>query len=118
MLRRKPSRRRSLATSTIENPMFDEIEQPGIGTYLMPGTPLNFSDAERRPVRRAPILGEHTDEILAEVLGLGETEIARVHDQGTVAGPSTVAAWAVGRRRNRSVSAAASPTSPALADRR
>jgi 2-methylfumaryl-CoA isomerase len=70
-----------------ENPMFEAVEQPGIGTYLMPGTPLDFSAIERAPVRRAPVLGEHTEEVLAEVLGLGEGEIGRLFDAGTVAGP-------------------------------
>jgi 2-methylfumaryl-CoA isomerase len=68
------------------NPMFAEVEQPGIGRYLMPGTPLNFSGLPRSEPRRAPVLGEHTDEILAEVLGLSETEIGRLHDSGVVAG--------------------------------
>jgi 2-methylfumaryl-CoA isomerase len=74
------------------NPMFEEIEHPGVGRYLMPGSPLSFSAIDRVPVRRAPILGEHTEEILAEVLGLGGTEIARLHDDGVVAGPRAVAA--------------------------
>ncbi len=39
------------------------------------------------PVRRAPLLGEHTEEVLAEVLGLDSSEIGRLHDAGTVAGP-------------------------------
>jgi 2-methylfumaryl-CoA isomerase len=68
------------------NPMFGEVEQPDIGTYLMPGSPLVFSDAERLPPVRAPLLGEHTDEILAGVLGLGDLEIGRLHDRGIVAG--------------------------------
>ena len=38
------------------------------------------------------MLGEHTDEILAELLSLSETEIGRLHDEGVVAGPSAVAA--------------------------
>ena len=72
------------------NPMFAEVDQPGIGTYKMPGSPLDFTGAERlRPVR-APLLGEHTDEILAGVLGLSDTEIGRLHDQGVVAGPTSV----------------------------
>ena len=71
-----------------ENPMFAEVEQPGIGTYCMPGSPLAFSDAERLPPERAPLLGEHTDEVLADVLGLGDREIGRLHDQGVVAGPT------------------------------
>jgi len=70
------------------NPMFAEVEQPGIGTYLMPGSPLAFSGAERLPPAPAPALGEHTDEVLADVLGLSDSEIGRLHDQGTVAGPT------------------------------
>ena len=37
-----------------DNPMFEEVEQPGIGTYLVPGSPLDFGDVERLPPRRAP----------------------------------------------------------------
>src|SRR5437879_8389631 len=70
------------------NPMFAQVDQPGVGTYLMPGSPLDFSAVPRVPVRRAPILGENTDEILADVLGLGSREIARLHDDGVVAGPA------------------------------
>lgn len=72
------------------NPMFSEVDQPGIGQYLMPGTPLNFSALPRSEPRRAPLLGEHTDAVLAEVLGLSETEIGRLHDAGVVAGPTSV----------------------------
>ena len=52
----------------------------------MPGSPLGLGAFERTPVRPAPALGAHTDEILAEVLGLGDSEIARLHDCGIVAG--------------------------------
>ena len=55
-----------------DNPMFGMVEQAGIGSYLMPGTPLDFSDVDRLPARPAPRLGEHTDEILLDVLGLSE----------------------------------------------
>jgi 2-methylfumaryl-CoA isomerase len=69
------------------NPMFAEIEQPGIGSYLVPGSPLDFSGEPRQPPARAPILGEHTDEVLATVLGLGSGEIGRLRDQRIVGGP-------------------------------
>jgi 2-methylfumaryl-CoA isomerase len=72
------------------NPMFQEVEQPGIGTYLMPSSPLNFEHSERLPPRRAPMLGEHTDEVLAEVLGLTDAEIGRLYDDGIVGGPVSV----------------------------
>jgi 2-methylfumaryl-CoA isomerase len=52
----------------------------------MPGSPLYFSNAIHEDPRPAPRLGEHTDEILATMLGLGDGEIGRLHDQGIVAG--------------------------------
>ena len=72
------------------NPMFEEVEQPGIGTYLMPGSPLTFEHCERLPPRRAPLLGEHTDEVLADVLDLTDAEIGRLYDDGIVGGPVSV----------------------------
>ncbi len=71
------------------NPMFAEVEQPGIGTYLMPGAPLDFSAEPRLPVRRAPLLGENTDEVLSDVLHLTASDIRRLRDEGVVAGPQT-----------------------------
>jgi len=75
-----------------QNPMFSEVDQPGVGSYLMPGTPLNFIGLARAPARRAPVLGEHTEEVLAEVLGLSATEIGRLHDTGLVAGANRLTA--------------------------
>jgi 2-methylfumaryl-CoA isomerase len=69
------------------NPMFSAVEQPGIGRYLVPGSPLDFAASPREPARRAPILGEHTDEVLADVLGLSGVEIGRLRDRKIVAGP-------------------------------
>jgi 2-methylfumaryl-CoA isomerase len=71
-----------------ENPMFSMVEQPGIGEYLMPGPPLSFAPLPRGGAKPAPLLGEHTDTILADVLGLSDAEIAELHDQKIVAGPS------------------------------
>lgn len=70
------------------NPMFSDVEQPGIGTYLTPGSPLHFDALPRIAARPAPLLGEHTEQVLAEVLGLSPAEIGRLHDDGVVAGPA------------------------------
>jgi len=70
-----------------DNPMFNLVEQPGIGTYLMPASPLEFSQVARLPARPAPRLGEHTDEILLDILGLSQGEVGKLHDDGIVAGP-------------------------------
>jgi 2-methylfumaryl-CoA isomerase len=68
------------------NEMWEDVEQPGIGTYRMPGTPLDFSAIPRQPVRRAPQLGEHTEAILGELLGLNDAEIGRLLADGTIGG--------------------------------
>jgi 2-methylfumaryl-CoA isomerase len=69
------------------NPLFAAVEQPGIGRYPMPGLPFDFGAAPREPTSPAPRLGEHTDLVLTEVLGLSSVEIGRLHDDGIVAGP-------------------------------
>ncbi|MDW3219260.1 MAG: CoA transferase [Acidimicrobiales bacterium] len=68
-----------------ESELFRDVLQPGIGTYLTPGSPIAFD--ERLPVEPAPAprLGEHTDEILADDLGLSAAEIGTLHDDGIVA---------------------------------
>ena len=70
-----------------DNPMFSVIEQPDIGSYLVPGSPLTFSHFERTPPVPAPALGEHTEEVLADVARLPGTEIAQLFDAGIVSGP-------------------------------
>ncbi len=73
---------------SVENPMFAELDQPGIGKYLVPGSPLHFGALERMSPQRAPVLGENTDEILVELLGMSDGQIGRLHDEGIVAGPA------------------------------
>jgi 2-methylfumaryl-CoA isomerase len=68
------------------NPLFHEIDQPGVGRVLAAGSPLSPMQLGRVPVAPAPRLGEHTDEVLAEVLGLTAAEIGALHDRGVVAG--------------------------------
>jgi 2-methylfumaryl-CoA isomerase len=64
--------------------MWAEVEHPGVGVYRMPGSPLTFSGVERVDVRRAPLLGEHTEEVLTQLLGLSPAEIGRLHDAATI----------------------------------
>jgi 2-methylfumaryl-CoA isomerase len=69
------------------NPMWSDVEQLGIGTYRMPGTPIESTAVRREPPQPAPLLGQHTDEILGTLLGLSSAEIGRLHDDGVVSGP-------------------------------
>ncbi|MBS0220675.1 MAG: CoA transferase [Proteobacteria bacterium] len=70
-----------------DNPLFTVIDQPGIGRYPVAATPLQFGAVPREAPRPAPLLGQHTDEILSGILGLPAPEIARLHDEKIVAGP-------------------------------
>jgi 2-methylfumaryl-CoA isomerase len=66
------------------NPMFRRVDHPGYGSFLTAATPLDFSDVPRRAPAPAPMLGEHTNEVLASVLGLDEATIRTLRDQGTI----------------------------------
>ena len=70
-----------------DGPLFTTLEQPGMGSFPVPGSPVDFSGEARLPPVRAPRLGEHTDQVLAEVLGLSSHRIGELHDAGLVAGP-------------------------------
>jgi 2-methylfumaryl-CoA isomerase len=69
---------------SVDSEVWEEVEHPGVGRYRMPGTPLDFSAVARTPVRRAPMLGEHTSEVLNDLLGLTDAEIGRLVDDGVV----------------------------------
>ncbi len=58
-----------------------EVDHPERGKYLSVGCPIKLSDSPAE-VRRSPLLGEHTDEILGEVLGYSSEEITAIHAAG------------------------------------
>ena len=59
-----------------------EVDHPERGKYLTVGNPIKLSDSPS-DVHRSPLLGEHTDEILAEI-GLNDDEIAAAKDEKVV----------------------------------
>lgn len=70
-----------------DNPLFDAIDQPGVGPHLAPRSPLRFAGAEHVAVRPAPELGADTEAVLAELLGLTAAELGRLVAAGVVGGP-------------------------------
>lgn len=67
------------------NPIFSTISNPSGYDYPVPGTAATLSGEQRLPPIAAPRLGQHTDQVLAEVLGLDSGAIGRLHDAGIVA---------------------------------
>ena len=66
------------------NPMFVRQEQPAVGEFLMAGSPLEFGRLDREDTDIAPRLGEHTEEVLSQVLHLSSGEIGRLSERDVV----------------------------------
>ncbi len=60
-----------------------EVDHPTRGKYLTVGNPIKLS-ASPSDVGHSPLLGEHTYEILTDVVGLGDDEIAAAREAGAV----------------------------------
>lgn len=60
-----------------------EVDHPERGKYLTVGCPIKLSDSKVE-VTRSPLLGEHTDEILADVLEYSADEIAEIRESGAI----------------------------------
>lgn len=60
-----------------------KVDHPERGAYLSVGCPIKLSDTSVK-VTRSPLLGEHTSEILKQVLGYHGEELQRVIDSGAV----------------------------------
>ncbi len=68
-----------------------EVEHPTRGTYLTVGNPIKLSDNQVE-VERSPLLGEHTEEVLAGVLGLAPDRIDALRASGAIGTPRRMAA--------------------------
>src|SRR5437762_345624 len=68
-----------------------EVDHPERGKYLSVGNPIKLSDSPSE-VKRSPLLGEHTDEILRQVLGFTDHQVAEIHDSGALDPPRKQAA--------------------------
>jgi formyl-CoA transferase len=68
------------------------VEHPVRGKYITVGNPIKLSDSPADVVR-SPLLGEHTDEILRDVLGFNDNQVDRIRHSGAIGGvPDKIAA--------------------------
>ena len=67
--------------------MFAAVHQPGVGEVLAPGIPLDFSALPRQPAQAAPQLGEDTEQVLAELIGIDQTGYGRLIEKLLVPWP-------------------------------
>src|SRR5947208_4937314 len=63
-----------------------EVDHPTRGKYLSVGNPIKLSDSVSE-VKRSPLLGEHTEEILTKVLGYSGKELAEIKASGAITAP-------------------------------
>ena len=67
-----------------DNPLFTELDQPRIGSYLAAGLPVSIDGAYPKAVP-APVLGDDTDTVLTDWLSLDRLQIDELRAAGTVA---------------------------------
>jgi formyl-CoA transferase len=66
-----------------KNETIVEVDHPTRGKYLTVGNPIKLSDSKSE-VKRSPLLGEHTEEILSKVLGYSAKEVNEIKASGAV----------------------------------
>lgn len=64
--------------------MIIELEHPVAGRQKMPNTPLKFSQTPIDLQEPAPLLGQHTEQVLGEWLGLSVEELEALRAEGTI----------------------------------
>lgn len=77
----------------LENPVFEPLDTPGVGSHRGAGATVSVADLPRAATAPAPWLGQHTEEVLADVLGLAPGAIGKLFDTGVVAGPERDPYW-------------------------
>ena len=71
--------------------MYVELDHPQRGTWYNIGMPIKLSDSPAE-IKRSPLLGEHTAEILKEVLGYDDAKVAALKQAGAFSAPPKKAA--------------------------
>jgi crotonobetainyl-CoA:carnitine CoA-transferase CaiB-like acyl-CoA transferase len=78
----RPAERIDADPSTQAWGLWPTVTHTKMGRVRVDGLPVHFSRTDWRIERGAPCVGEHTDEVLRELLGLGDAELAELRAQG------------------------------------
>ncbi|HEX4815307.1 MAG TPA: CoA transferase [Nonomuraea sp.] len=65
------------------HPLMARIDQPGAGPHWAPGSPVTV-DGERPPPSPAPLVGQHTEDVLRAELGLSDADLAGLRADGVI----------------------------------
>jgi formyl-CoA transferase len=66
-----------------ERNAFIKVNHPEIGPLELVGVPWHMSDYQA-PAQRAPLLGEHNEYVLREILGLSEKQVAELREKDVI----------------------------------
>jgi CoA:oxalate CoA-transferase len=64
--------------------MFVKVDHPVLGEIIEPGFPIKFSETKGDITKPAPLLGEHTEEVLKTFLGISEDDIKSFRETGVI----------------------------------
>jgi formyl-CoA transferase/CoA:oxalate CoA-transferase len=64
-----------------------DVNHPSVGKVRVVGSPVRLSRTPAKEPSPSPVLGQHTHDVLRDVLGLGDEEIVRLEAEGVVSGP-------------------------------
>lgn len=73
------------STEAAERDMLQYVESPVYGRLGLLSAPFKFSGVEKLPCEAPPAVGEHTDRVLLDELGLGASQVAELRELGVVA---------------------------------
>ena len=65
--------------------MVTQVQHPACGDMKLVNTPVKYSESEPGIRTPPPLLGQHTDEVLRELLGMDEKQVGKLRGEGVVA---------------------------------
>ena len=68
----------------LANDLLPEFDHPTLGKIRETGIPIEFSETPGSIREPAPQLGQHTEEVLVDLLGYSWDDIERLHDNGVI----------------------------------